>query len=66
MAVRITVQGEAGTPGDVQVLVEDERGTFLFDCGVAPSGGGLPPRIDGALISHAHPRHTAGIANLPL
>ena len=63
--MRITVQGEAGTPGVVQVLVEDERGAFLFDCGVASSGGGLPPRIDGVLISHAHPRHTAGIANLP-
>ena len=66
MAVRIMVQGEAGTPGVVQVLVEDERGAFLFDCGVAPGGGGLPPRIDGVLISHAHPQHTAGIANLPL
>ena len=65
MAVRITVQGEAGAPGVVQVLVEDERGAFLFDCGVAPGGGGLPPRIDGALISHAHPHHTAGIAHLP-
>ena len=60
------MQGESWTPGVVQVLVEDERGAFLFDCGVAPSGGGLPSRIDGVLISHAHPQHTAGIANLPL
>ena len=65
MAVRITVQGEAGTPGVVQVLVEDERGAFLFDCGVVEGGGGLPERIDGVLISHAHPQHTAGIAHLP-
>ena len=66
MAVRITVQGEAGAPGVVQVLVEDERGAFLFDCGVVEGGGGLPPRIDGVLISHAHPQHTAGIAHLPV
>ena len=59
------MQGESWTPGVVQVLVEDERGAFLFDCGVAPSGGGLPSRIDGVLISHAHPQHTAGIAHLP-
>ena len=65
MAVRIMVQGEAGTPGVVQVLVEDERGVFLFDCGVVEGGGGLPERIDGVLISHAHPQHTAGIAHLP-
>ena len=26
----------------------------------------MPERIDGVLISHAHPQHTAGIANLPL
>ena len=25
----------------------------------------MPPRIDGVLISHAHPQHTAGIAHLP-
>ena len=66
MAVRITVQGKAGTPGVVQVLVEDERGAFLFDCGVViRAAGGLPARIDGVLISHAHPQHTAGIAHLP-
>ena len=63
VAVRITVQGKAGTPGVVQVLVEDERGAFLFDCGVASGCRfGLPSRIDGVLISHAHPQHTAGIA----
>ena len=60
------MQGESGTPGVVQVLVEDERGAFLFDCGVDTGGRGLPARIDGVLISHAHPQHTAGIAHLPL
>ena len=64
--MRITAQGEAGTPNVVQVLVEDDRGAFLFDCGVDTGGRGLPARIDGVLISHAHPQHTAGIANLPL
>ena len=60
------MQGESWTPGVVQVLVEDDRGAFLFDCGVDTGGRGLPARIDGVLISHAHPQHTAGIANLPL
>ena len=46
-----------------QILVEDDRGAFLFDCG-APAGTDSLPPLDGALISHAHPRHTAGIPYL--
>ena len=45
-------------------MVEDDRGAFLFDCG-SPSWNDALPRLDGALISHAHPRHTAGIPYLP-
>ncbi len=51
-------------PARTQVLVEDDRGAFLFDCG-APSSNDSLPRLDGALISNAHPRHTAGIPYLP-
>ena len=51
-------------PGRAQVLVEDDRGVFLFDCG-APSWNDALPRLDGALISNANPRHTAGIPYLP-
>lgn len=46
------------------MLVEDDRGAFLFDCG-SPSWNDALPRLDGALISHAHARHTAGIPYLP-
>ncbi len=52
-------------PGRAQVLVEDDRGAFLFDCG-APSWNDSLPRLDAALISNAHPRHTAGIPYLPV
>lgn len=51
-------------PGRAQVLVEDDRGAFLFDSG-APSWNDALPRLDGALISNANPRHTAGIPYLP-
>ena len=64
MSARITVQSGLNDPGRAQVLVEDDRGAFLFDCG-APSWNDALPRLDGALISHAHPRHTAGIPYLP-
>ena len=64
VSARITVQSGLNDPGRAQVLVEDDRGAFLFDCG-APSWNDALPRLDGALISHAHPRHTAGIPYLP-
>ena len=63
MSVRITVQSGLNDSARTQILVEDERGAFLFDCG-APSWSDSLPRLDGALISHAHPRHTAGIPYL--
>lgn len=64
MSVRITVQPGLNDPARAQVLVEDDRGTFLFNCG-APSWSDSLPRLDGALISNAHPQHTAGIPYLP-
>lgn len=64
MSVRITVQAGLNDPARAQILVEDDRGAFLFDCG-APSWSDSLPRLDGALISHAHPQHTAGIPYLP-
>ena len=64
MSVRITVQSGLNDPARAQVLVEDDRGAFLFDCG-APSWSDSLPRLDGALISNAHPLHTAGIPYLP-
>ncbi len=51
-------------PGRSQILVEDDRGAFLFDCG-APSWNDSLPRLDGALISNAHPQRAAGIPYLP-
>ena len=51
-------------PARAQVLVEDGLGAFVFDCG-APSWSDSLPRLDGALISNAHPLHTAGIPYLP-
>ncbi len=64
MSVRITVQSGLNDSARTQILVEDERGAFLFDCG-APSWSDSLPQLDGALISHAHSRHTAGIPYLP-
>ena len=64
LSLRITVQSGLNAPSRTQVLVEDDRGAFLFDCG-SPSWNDALPWLDGALISHAHPRHTAGIPYLP-
>ena len=64
MSVRITVQSGLNDPARSQVLVEDDRGAFLFDCG-APSWSDSLPRLDGALISNARPQNTAGIPYLP-
>ncbi len=63
MSVRITVQPGLNDDARSQVLVEDGLGTFLFDCG-APSWSDSLPRLDGALISNAHPLNTAGIPYL--
>ena len=64
MSLRIAVQSGLNDPARAQVLVEDGLGAFLFDCG-APSWSDSLPRLDGALISNAHPLHTAGIPYLP-
>ena len=64
MSVRITVQSGLNDSARTQILVEDERGAFLFDCG-APSWSDSLPQLDGTLISHADQRHTAGIPYLP-
>ncbi len=64
MSLRITVQSGLNDPARAQILVEDNLGAFLFDCG-APSWSDSLPRLDGVLISNTHPRHTAGIPYLP-
>ncbi len=65
MTVRLTLQGPIETPGSVQVLVEDDLNAFLFDCGAGMLAEKRQPPIDGVLISHAHHKHTAGLAGLP-
>ncbi len=63
MSVSVTVHEGDGTDA-VRILIEDARGTFLFDCGAGGEDAALPS-LDGVLISHAHPHSAGGIPHLP-
>ena len=65
MGLKITAEGDSADGGGARILVEDDLGAFLFDCGGAVGVDSLP-LLDGVLVSHAHPESIAGIPYLAL